>query len=127
MKVEVFWSELERVMLILTHDVVLGTAEAVGEFKEAIIPTLRARKQKMPLVVCIDGMTIRPSAAQLYGDAAKEIVSYATAFARYGKAGTVQMVIAAEAMRNHLHPHIFDTRAAAVGFVRAAAAKNGSR
>jgi len=127
MKIEVFWSEEEGVMLILAHDVVLWNAESVGQFKEAIVPTLRARNQKVPLVICMDGMTIRPSAAQLYGAAAKEIVSYATAFARYGKAGTVQMVIAAEAMRNHQHPNIFDTRAAAVGFVRAAAAKNGCR
>jgi len=35
-------------------------------------------------------------------------------------------VIAAEALRNHLYPNIFDNRAAAVGFVQASAAKNGS-
>jgi len=123
MKVEVRWSVEEEVMLISAQDVILSDAESVREFKEAIISALRARNEKVPLVICIDGMTIRPCAAQLYGEAAREIVSYATAFARYGKPGTVQMVIAAEAMRNHLNPNIFDNRAEAVRYVRAARAK----
>ena len=123
MKLQVHWSEAEQVMLILTDEVVLKDAESVREFKEAIISALRARNEKVPLVICIDGMTIRPCAAQLYGEAAREIVSYATAFARYGKPGTVQMVIAAEALRNHLNPNIFDNRAEAVRYVRAARAK----
>jgi len=118
MKVEVIWSEAEGVMCLVPQDVVLADAKSVQAFRDAIIPALRSCGRKVPLVICIDGMTIRPNGAQLYGEAAKDILSYTSAFARYGSPGMVQMMITTEALRNRLHSNIFQDRAAAVRFVQ---------
>jgi hypothetical protein len=89
---------------------------------------------KFPLIVNIDELKIDPEFAERYSSEVAAVVAaqFATAIARYGSRATTRVIVAIEAAKRSRAktPHgrekafkanIFDTREAAISFVRAAA------
>lgn len=102
---------------------VLGTPEETGKWRTELFEKLAVIEQqqggRFPIVVCVDGLTIRPSAAEDYG---KIVQSYAERFAtcitRYSqKPNGVGQMITVVAMKEGFRANMCASKAEAVAQV----------
>ncbi len=111
----------------------LGTAEDVERWRDEVFQKLgsleRERGGKFPIVVFVDGLTIRPSVAELYG---RVVTSYAERFAsglaRYSnRPNGVGQIITVAAMKEGYRANLFTTRGEAVAHALAEASGSKPR
>lgn len=101
----------------------LATSEDVARWAEQLFEKLAQieaqRGGRFPIVVCVDGLVIRPSAADAYGDVARRYRErFATNVARYSrKPNGVGQIIAAIAMRQGYRANLFTSKSEAVAHV----------
>ena len=126
--IQVCWEEKLGVAVI-THPsgLSLTTADEVERWRAAVYQKLgallRERKGKFPIVVCADGLYIRPSVAALYG----RVVStyrerFASGLARYvQKPNGVGQIITVAAMKEGYRANLFMSRAEAISHALAEA------
>jgi hypothetical protein len=113
------WDERDQVLTLYTEDCALTDANSVREWAGLVTAQLASHGKRALLLICVDGVKIHPSAAPLYGVAAKEILTkHALAWARYGRSGS-RAIIAVEALNRGMDPHLFDTRQSAIAFLKA--------
>lgn len=107
---------------VVTHPwgLALGTREEIARWRAELFEKLALIEQqrggRFPIVVCVDGVTIRPSVADEYG---KVVLSYAerfaTSIARYSQRpnGVGQMITVA-AMKEGFRANMFTSKSEAV-------------
>lgn len=102
---------------------VLGTREELGQWRTELFEKLALIEQqrggRFPIVVCVDGFTIRPSAAEEYGKIVRSYADrFATAIAHYSQRpnGVGQMITVA-AMKEGFRANMFTNRSEAVAQV----------
>jgi hypothetical protein len=99
---------------------VLGTPAEVESWRIELFTKLaaieRERRSRFPIVVCVDGLTIRPSIAEGYGKIARTYSErFATGLARYShKPNGVGQMITAVAMNGGFRANLFKSRSDAV-------------
>jgi hypothetical protein len=98
-----------------TEDVERWRAELFA--KLTMIETQRGAR--FPIVVCVDGMTIRPSVAEEYGRVARSYGQrFATGIARYSRRPNgVGQIITVAAMKGGYRANLFGTKSDAVAHV----------
>lgn len=126
--IDVRWDEKLGVALVshpaglsLTsaEDVQLWSEEVHAKFEVLY----RERQGKFPIVVCVDGLNIRPTVAALYGRVVSTYSErYASGLARYvNKPNGVGQVITVAAMKEGYRANLFKSRAAAISHALAEA------
>ena len=109
----------------------LGTPEDVERWREEVFQKLSAiekeRGGKFPIVVCIDGVTIRPSVAEAYGRVVTTYTErFALGLARYiHRPNGVGQIITVAAMKEGYRANLFTSRSAAIAHALAEA--NGTK
>jgi hypothetical protein len=99
---------------------VLGTPADVESWRAELFTKLaiieRERGGRFPIVVCVDGFTIRPSIAEEYGKIARAYSKrFASGLARYShKPNGVGQMITAVAMSEGFRANLFTSRSEAV-------------
>lgn len=99
---------------------VLGTHEEVGKWRAEVFEKLAViEKQqggRFPIVVCVDGVTIRPSVAEEYGKVVRSYSErFATRIARYSqKPNGVGQMITVAAMKEGFRANLFTSKSEAV-------------
>lgn len=131
-RVEVRWdSRLGVAHVSHPSGLTLSAPEHVELWRQEVFQKLaaleRQRGGRFPIVVCVDGLSIRPSVAALYG---KVVTSYSERFAsglaRYGnRSNGVGQIIAVAAMQQGYRANLFSSQAEAVAHALAQA--SGSR
>jgi hypothetical protein len=126
------WEEKIGVALV-SHPwgLTLGTPEDVERWRDEVFQKLgsieKERGGKFPIVVCVDGVTIRPTVAEAYG---RVVSSYAERFAlglaRYvHRPNGVGQIITVAAMKEGYRANLFTSRGDAIA--HAIAEANGAK
>src|SRR5688572_19876384 len=111
----------------------LGTLEDVERWRDEVFQKMstieKERGGKFPIVVCIDGVTIRPSVAEAYG---RVVSSYAERFAlglaRYiHRPNGVGQIVTVAAMKVGYRANLFTSRSAAIAHALAEASGSKPR
>lgn len=111
----------------------LGTAEDVRRWRDELFRKFSVieaqRGGRFPLVVCVDGVNIRPAVAEAYG---KVVSAYAKRFAsglaRYAlEPNGVGQIITVAAMKEGYRANLFSSRAEAISHALAEAAGRRQR
>jgi hypothetical protein len=102
---------------------VLGTREEISQWRAELFEKLAVLEQqrggRFPIVVCVDGVTIRPSATEDYGKVVRSYSDrFATGVARYSQRpnGVGQMITVA-AMKEGFRANMFTSKSEAVAQV----------
>lgn len=87
------------------------------------------RGGRFPIVVCVDGMTIRPAVAEDYGRVARSYGQrFASGIARYSrKPNGVGQIITVAAMKEGYRANLFASKAEAVAYVLSLSDQEGSQ
>jgi hypothetical protein len=110
----------------------LGSPEDVERWREELFAKLTLiegeRGGRFPIVVCVDGMTIRPSVAEEYGRVARSYGErFASGIARYSRRPNgVGQIITVAAMKEGYRANLFGTKSDAVAHVLSIADAQGS-
>jgi len=120
---EVHWEASLGVALI-SHPfgLVLGTPQDVERWGEALFAKLGAiekeRHGRFPIVVSVDGLTIRPAVAEAYGKTARRYADrFASGLARYSRRPNgVGQIITVAAMKEGYRANLFTSRSEAVAY-----------
>jgi hypothetical protein len=102
---------------------VLGTAAEIESWRAELFNKLsvieKERGGRFPIVVCVDGVMIRPSVAEDYGKVARAYSErFARGLARYShKPNGVGQMITAVAMNEGFRANLFASRSEAVSHV----------
>jgi hypothetical protein len=126
------WDEKLGVALI-SHPagLALGTIEEVELWREELFRKLalieKARGGRFPIVVSVDGLTIRPSVAEPYGRVVSTYTErFASGLARFvNRPNGVGQIITVAAMKGGYRANLFTSRGDAIAHALAEA--NGSR
>jgi hypothetical protein len=111
---------------------ILATTEDVERWREELFAKLTViegqRSGRFPIVVCVDGMTIRPSVAEEYGRVARSYGErFASGIARYSrKPNGVGQIITVAAMKEGYRANLFASKSDAVAHVIAISGGQGS-
>lgn len=132
--IEVRWDEKLGVALV-SHPggLSLTNSEEVqlwsNEVHAKLDVILRERGGKFPIVVCFDGVYIRPAVAELYGRAVTAYRErFASGIARYvNRPNGVGQIITVAAMKEGYRANLFSTRSAAIAHALAEASGNKSK
>jgi hypothetical protein len=130
--INVRWEDKVGVALV-SHPwgLTLGTPEDVKHWGDELFRKLGALEQarggRFPIVVCVDGLSIRPTVAEAYG---RVVSSYAERFAsgiaRYvNRPNGVGQIITVAAMKEGYRANLFNSRGAAIAHALSEA--NGAR
>jgi hypothetical protein len=109
----------------------LGTPEDVERWREEVFQKLgsieKERGGKFPIVVCVDGVTIRPSVADVYGRVVSSYTErFALGLARYvNRPNGVGQIITVAAMKEGYRANLFTSRGDAIA--HALAESNGAK
>ena len=102
---------------------VLGSREEIAQWRSELFEKLAVIEQqrggRFPIVVCVDGVTIRPSATEEYGKAVRSYSDrFATGVTRYSQRpnGVGQMITVA-AMKEGFRANMFTSKNEAVAHV----------
>ena len=112
---------------LLSHPwgLLLGTPEDVGKWRVELFEKLAVIEKQVggrfPIVVCVDGLTIRPSAAEEYGKVVRSYSErFATRITRYSeKPNGVGQMITVVAMREGFRANMFTSKSEALAQVLA--------
>jgi hypothetical protein len=118
---QVEWDESAGVAFV-SHPtgLTLETLEAVAAWREEVFSKLavieRQRGGRFPIVVSVDGLTIRPSVAAEYGRVAREYTErFASGLARYSRRPNgVGQIITVAAMKEGFRANLFTSRSEAI-------------
>jgi len=121
---EVHW-EASLGVAVISHPfgLVLGTPEDVARWGEELFAKLGAiesqRGGRFPIVVSVDGLTIRPQVAEEYGKVARRYADrFASGLARYSRRPNgVGQIITVAAMKEGFRANLFTSRSEAVAYV----------
>jgi hypothetical protein len=132
--VDVRWDERLGVALVSHPEgLSLATPEHVELWRQEVFRKLggleKERGGRFPIVVCVDGLSIRPSVAELYGKVVSTYSErFASGLARYGnRPNGVGQIITVAAMQQGYRANLFSTRAEAVAHALAEASGTRSR
>jgi len=122
----VLWDEALAVVHI-SHPwgLELATLQDVERWRVELFAKLTvleaARGGRFPIVICVDGMTIRPSVAQEYGRVARSYGErFASGIARYSrKPNGVGQIITVAAMKEGYRANLFESKSDAVAHAHA--------
>jgi hypothetical protein len=123
MNVEVIWIPQLKIAEIIHHNLTLADVSTIADWKNELSSQLQRlfyqQNQKLPLLICIDRLNIRPQAAELYGKVAHEIVDrFSSKVARYGETRLIQTIISTVALKNNFKANIFVERAHAIEYLQ---------
>jgi hypothetical protein len=129
----VSWDEALGVALI-SHPwgLTLGCPEELEAWRAELFAKLegveKARGGRFPIVVCVDGLTIRPSIAQEYGKVARSYSErFAKGLARFSvRPNGVGQIITVAAMTEGYRANLFTNRGAAVAHALSHFERDGS-
>lgn len=126
MRLSVTWHADDGVAELKHEQLVLQTAADIARWQELLGLQLSAlvkqTSQKLLLLICIDGVEIDPSVADLYGAAARTVMDeYTRLTARYGAPSKIRRLIALEAVRKGYRVNLFESRDEALTYLRAQA------
>jgi hypothetical protein len=118
---QVVWDEAAGVTFV-THPqgLLLETAEEIEHWRQEVFTKLAAVEQqrggRFPIVISLDGVTIRPSVAELYGGVVKNYVErFASGLARYTRRPNgVGQVVTVTAMKEGFKANLFTSRSEAI-------------
>jgi hypothetical protein len=105
----------------------LETLDAVAAWRDEVFSKLavieRQRGGRFPIVVSVDGLTIRPTVAAEYGRVVREYTErFASGLARYSRRPNgVGQIIAVAAMKEGFRANLFSSRSDAIQHALAAA------
>ena len=92
-------------------DVVLAAVEDVKRWEEDVRLQLASYGRKVLLLICLDGLVVKPAAAAAFGVARSAVLAeFAIASTRYGGDGWTRMSIHTSAVRYHTHGDVFPSR-----------------
>jgi hypothetical protein len=119
-------------VLLISHPwgLVLGMPEEIEKWRAELFEKLalieKQQGGRFPVVVCVDGLTIRPSAAEDYGKVVRSYSDrFATRVARYSqKPNGVGQMITVAAMKVGFRANMFTSKTEAVA--QALAGRDGS-
>jgi hypothetical protein len=125
-RLDVLWDGSLGVALV-SHPtgLVLGSPEEVERWGEELFSKLAVieteRGGRFPIVVCVDGLNIRPQVADDYGRVARRYAErFASGLARYSRRPNgVGQIITVAAMKEGYRANLFTTRSEAVAHVLA--------
>jgi hypothetical protein len=118
---QVTWDDAAGVAFVLhPQGLVLETLEEVGAWRDEVYAKLeqieKARGGRFPIVVCLDGVTIRPNVVAEYGVVVRGYGErFASGLARYSRRpnGVGQMVTVA-ALKEGFKANLFASRSEAI-------------
>ncbi|MEY2936204.1 MAG: hypothetical protein RL033_6953 [Pseudomonadota bacterium] len=118
---QVYWDDAAGVAFVLhPQGLLLETLEEVGIWRDEVHAKLegiqQARAGRFPIVVCLDGVTIRPNVVAEYGIVVRGYAErFASGLARYSRRpnGVGQMVTVA-AMKEGFKANLFTSRSEAI-------------
>lgn len=124
MRLSVTWHAADGVAELTHEQLILRTAADVAHWQELLSLRLseivKQTCQKLFLLICIDGVDIDPSVADLYGAAARTVMDeYTRMTARYGAPSKIRRLIALEAVRKGYRVNLFESREEALTYLRA--------
>lgn len=133
-RVDVRWDGRLGVALVAhPSGLSLATPEHVELWRQEVFQKLAAiekeRGGRFPIVVCVDGLSIRPSVAELYGKVVSTYSErFASGLARYGiRPNGVGQIITVAAMQRGYRANLFSTKGEAVAHALAEAGSGRSR
>jgi hypothetical protein len=118
---QVTWDDAAGVAFVQhPQGLVLETLEEVGAWRDEVYAKLeqieKARGGRFPIVVCLDGVTIRPHVVAEYGTVVRGYAErFASGLARYSRRpnGVGQMVTVA-ALKEGFRANLFTSRSEAI-------------
>jgi hypothetical protein len=118
---QIEWDESAGVAFV-SHPtgLALETLDAVAAWREEVFRKLavieQARGGRFPIVVSVDGLTIRPQVAAEYGRVAREYADrFASGLARYSRRPNgVGQIITVAAMKEGFRANLFTSRSDAI-------------
>jgi serine/threonine protein kinase len=121
------WDPKEQVIDLWVKPGVVGLSDAsIDTWYRQLSIQLEHLGRKAPMLICIDGAMIPPSRAEKFGALAKQLIGrFGTYYARYGKPDTIRTIVIVEAMNQGYKPNLFETREAALAFLRSGHAEIG--
>jgi len=125
---QVHWDAAAGVALIAhPQGLLLGTPEEIERWRDELLVKLGTIEQqrggRFPIVVCLDGVTIRPNVAELYGEVVRTYAErFATGLARYSRRPNgVGQVVTVTAMKAGYKANLFTSRSEAIAHALAGA------
>ena len=129
---EVYWDETAGVAFIShPQGLILETPDEVEHWSQEAFSKLSAleaaRGGRFPIVISLDGVTIRPQVAAQYGSVArKHGERFASGLARYShRPNGVGQIVTVAAMKEGFRANLFTSRSDAVAHALAVAADQG--
>jgi len=126
---QVHWDDAAGVAFVShPRGLLLETPEEVEHWRQEVFSKLagveRQRGGRFPIVVSLDGVTIRPNVAELYGSVVKSYVErFATGLARYmRRPNGVGQVVSVAAMKEGFRASLFTSRSEAIAHALSGAA-----
>jgi hypothetical protein len=118
---QVYWDDAAGVAFVLhPQGLLLATLDEVGSWRDEVHAKLeeiqKARSGRFPIVVCLDGVTIRPQVVAEYGVVVRGYAErFASGLARYSRrANGVGQMVAVAAMKEGFKANLFTSRSEAI-------------
>jgi hypothetical protein len=118
---QVHWDDAAGVAFIShPQGLLLETPEEIEHWREEVFSKLalveKQRGGRFPIVISLDGVTIRPTVAELYGTVVKAYVDrFASGLARYTRRPNgVGQVVTVAAMKEGFKANLFTSRSDAI-------------
>jgi len=118
---QVHWDDAAGVAFVShPQGLLLETPEEVDHWRDEVFAKLAAVEEqcggRFPIVVSLDGVTIRPNVAELYGSVVKNYAErFASGLARYTRRPNgVGQVVAVAAMKEGFKANLFTSRSEAI-------------
>jgi hypothetical protein len=120
-RVWIEWDSAEGVATALHYRVILSDEEAVWAYKTEIATALQRFGRKVPLLICLDGITGQPAMLDLACRALGELAGrFAKGVACYGEKSALRMFSSLDAMRWSVGATLHETRWSALASVKSA-------
>ena len=120
-RVWIEWDSAEGVATALHYGVNLSDEEAVWAYKAEVSTELQRFGRRVPLLMCLDGITGQPAMLELACQAFNELAArFAKSVACYGRKSALETFSSLPAMRGSWAPSLFEDRAPALAKVKSA-------
>jgi hypothetical protein len=131
---QVHWDDAAGVAFVShPQGLLLETPQDIDHWREELFSKLANVEQqqggRFPIVISLDGVTIRPSMAELYGTVVKAYVErFASGLARYTRRPTgVGQVVSVAAMKLGFKANLFTSRSEAIAHALSSADSAAAR
>jgi len=131
---QVHWDEAAGVVFVShPQGLLLETQEEIEHWRDEVFSKFAVIEQqrggRFPIVVSLDGVTIRPSVADLYGSVVRTYIErFASGLARYTRRPNgVGQVITVAAMKGGFKANLFTSRSDAIAHALSGADSGPSR